>query len=117
MKSRFNDPDHPANSGSMISLVTGGLVPLPGPAKLLAKRNEVLGINRLFGKLADPQDGQLIPSTGKHFIKKVFQKDVLYLAVVNLPTEEETEKSKAELESAMQQSQSLASNEEIKEAH
>lgn len=102
MKSRFNDPDHPVNSGSMISLVTGGLIPLPGPSKLLAKRNEALGINRLFGKPADSQDGRLVPSTGKHQLKKVFLKDVLYLAVVNLPTEEEAEKSKAQLESIVQ---------------
>ncbi|CAI7598469.1 unnamed protein product [Penicillium discolor] len=105
MKSRFNDPNHPVNSGSMISLVTGGLVPLPGPGKLLAKRNEALGINRLFGKPADSQDGRLVPSTGKHQLKKVFLKDVLYLAVVNLPTEEEAEKSKAQFESMVQQNE------------
>lgn len=112
MKSRFNDPDHPVNSGSMISLVTGGLVPLPGPGKLLAKRNEALGINRLFGKPVDSQDGRLVPSTGKHQLKKVFLKDVLYLAVVNLPTEEEAEKSKAQFESMVQQNETTVPNEE-----
>ncbi|KAJ5617899.1 hypothetical protein N7537_003013 [Penicillium hordei] len=110
MKSRFNDPDHPANSGSIISLVTGGLVPLPGPGKLLAKRNEALGINRLFGKPVDSEDGRVIPSTGKYYIKKVFQKNVLYLAVVNLPTEKETEDLKAQFDNMMEQSESNRSD-------
>lgn len=112
MKSRFNDPDHPANSGSMLALVTGGLVPLPGPGKLLAKRNEALGINRFFGQPKDSQDGRLIPSTGKHHVKKVFLKNVLYLAVVNLPTEEEAEESKSQFESMMEQNEATASIEE-----
>ncbi|CAG8075600.1 unnamed protein product [Penicillium nalgiovense] len=112
LKSRFNDPDHPVNSGSIISLVTGGLVPLPGPGKLLAKRNEALGINRLFGKPADSQDGRLVPSTGRNHLKKVFLKNVLYLAVVNLPTEEEAEKSKAQFESMVQQNKTTVPNEE-----
>ncbi|KAL3472488.1 hypothetical protein BJX99DRAFT_262271 [Aspergillus californicus] len=97
MKSRFNDPDHPANSGSIIALVTGGLIPLPGPGKLLAKRNEVLGIDRLLGRHADPNDGRLIASTGKRFVKRTLLKDVLYLAIVNLPTEEEVAESRARL--------------------
>lgn len=108
MKSRFNDPDHAANSGSMLALVTGGLVPLPGPGKLLAKRNEALGINRFFGQPKDSQDGRLIPSTGKHHVKKVFLKNVLYLAVVNLPTEEEAEESKSQFESMMEQNEATA---------
>lgn len=98
MKSRFNDRYYPVNSGSIISLVTGGLVPVPGRGKLLAKRNEVLGMNRLLGQRADSQDGRLVPSTGKHHVKRGFQKDVLYLAIVNLPTEAEVKESEAQLE-------------------
>ncbi|KAJ5907622.1 hypothetical protein N7495_000304 [Penicillium taxi] len=100
MKSRFNDPDHPANSGSIISLVTGGLVPVPGPGKILAQRNELLGINRLLGQHSNPDDGRLIPSTGKHYVKKIFQKDVLYLTIVNLPTDEQMEGTNIPLENA-----------------
>ncbi|KAJ5835969.1 hypothetical protein N7447_001995 [Penicillium robsamsonii] len=113
MKSRFNDPDHPVNSGSIISLVTGGLVPLPGPGKLLAKWNKALGANHLLGKPADSQDGRLVPSTGRNHLKKVFLKNVLYLAVVNLPTEEEAEKSKAQFESMVQQNNTTVPNEEL----
>lgn len=87
MKSRFNDPNHPANSGSIISLVTGGHVPVPAKNKLHEKRNEKLGVNRLLRRSADPsRDGRLISGAGRQFVKKKLQKDVLYLLIVNLPT-------------------------------
>lgn len=95
MKSRFNDPNHPANSGSIISLVTGGHVPVPGLNKLHGKRNEALGINRLLRRPEDSsRDGRLVSGTGRQFVKKKLQKDVLYLMIVNLPTEEEKKEAR-----------------------
>ncbi|ODM23023.1 hypothetical protein SI65_00612 [Aspergillus cristatus] len=87
MKTRFNDPNHPANSGSITSLVTGGHVPVPGKNKLHKKRNEKLGVNSLLRRSVDPsRDGRLISGAGRQFVKKKLQKDVLYLLIVNLPT-------------------------------
>ena len=54
MKSQFNDPNHPANSESIILLVTGGHFHVPGLNRLHEKRNETLGINRPLKLSVDP---------------------------------------------------------------
>jgi hypothetical protein len=41
--------------------------------------------------------------TGVRMIKKLMQKDVLYLMVVNLPSQEETRESVAQLEHMIEQ--------------
>ncbi|CZR53392.1 uncharacterized protein PAC_03270 [Phialocephala subalpina] len=84
--SRYADPNHPANSGSLISLLTGGHV---NPAARKQQRR----INKRVRK-AYRRGEEITPQTGKRregIVKKILKKDVLYLMIVNLPSEEELE--------------------------
>jgi len=86
--SRFSDPNHPANSGSIISLITGGAIDPRG--RKMAKRNarrEMFGIPK-----KDPNAGGLI--------KRMLREDVLYLMIVNMPSEEELAVAKQQLSQA-----------------
>ncbi|KAJ5990931.1 hypothetical protein N7522_011138 [Penicillium canescens] len=47
--------------------------------------------------------GSGTPETGLRLIKKLMQKDVLYLMVANLPSQGETRESVAQLEHMMEQ--------------
>lgn len=110
--SRFNDPDHPANSGSLISLVTGGAIKTD-PRQ--ARGPLGLGLRNMNWDSQEqprlPARGRALPQearrgrvqTGQRtsIIKKVMQQDVLYLLIVNLPTEQEVQQSVAELEKLM----------------
>ena len=126
--SRFGDPNHPVNSGSLISLITGGAID--------PKRNEndrhgrsrigrghsggglIGGVRQEFGlggRSRENQDRAREPSYGnrsdlKGFVKRMLQpvspsaeslsvmefskanaaeQNMLYLMIVNIPTEEE----------------------------
>ncbi|KAK7738344.1 hypothetical protein SLS53_006155 [Cytospora paraplurivora] len=112
--SRYSDPNHPANSGSLISLLTGGAV---NPAARRQERRAAKWAGRdakreyrdqrrmARGKAPrGPRQTRLKPN-GKRkkngIIKKILQQDVLYLLIVNLPTEEEVQESVANLERVM----------------
>ncbi|KUJ17980.1 uncharacterized protein LY89DRAFT_683942 [Mollisia scopiformis] len=82
--SRYADPNHPANSGSLISLLTGGHV---NPKARKQQRR----IDRRMYK-AYRRGEEITPQTGKKrdgLVKKILKKDVLYLMIVNLPSDEE----------------------------
>ena len=79
--SRFSDPTHPANSGNLISLVTGG-------AYDPRARRRQKGIGGRIRKATGLEGG----------IKKVLRQDVLYLMVVNMPSEEEMAVARREME-------------------
>ncbi|KAB8206530.1 hypothetical protein BDV34DRAFT_224270 [Aspergillus parasiticus] len=105
LKSRFNDPKHPANSGSLISLLTGGHVPVPGIDKMLDMTLEQSGIKRLVrGQPAghSPNSG-LSQSSIERVINKKLHEDVLYLLIVNLPSKEEVQESVTQLEHLINQ--------------
>ncbi|PYH90932.1 hypothetical protein BO71DRAFT_386616 [Aspergillus ellipticus CBS 707.79] len=108
MKSRFNDPSHPVHSGSFISLITGGLVPLPGVDKIGMAASERIGIRRLMG--TKTPEGKLPESYGMRIAKKVMQEGVLYLLVVNLPSEEEVQESVTKLEGMVQRDPATSAN-------
>ena len=79
--SRFADPNHPASNGSLISLVTGG---------------KVVRQPRLRGK---GPIGRIRKATGTDKpIRKMLRQNVLYLMIVNMPTEEEMAEAKKEME-------------------
>ncbi|RGP71005.1 hypothetical protein FSPOR_3693 [Fusarium sporotrichioides] len=100
--SRYADPSHPANSGSILSLLTGGNV---NPNRARSGRGGLLSRGRggrggrggISGRLTGGS-GPLFPySPGDAMKKLLLSKDVLYLMVVNLPTEQELNEAKAAL--------------------
>lgn len=84
--SRYADPNHPASSGSLISLITGGHVnPQAGRNQRRIARRQRRAYRR-----GEP----ITEQTGKRkegLVRKVLKKDVLYLMIVNLPTDAETQ--------------------------
>ncbi|CAG9982981.1 unnamed protein product [Clonostachys byssicola] len=103
MKSRFNDPNHAANSGSIISVLTGGNVATQGLPQRLAARREQRSQARGRPSHGSRPGGFLRQKP----VKKLLQKDVFYLLVVNIPSQEEVQQSVAQLEQIMG---SVASN-------
>ncbi|KAF4973314.1 hypothetical protein FSARC_389 [Fusarium sarcochroum] len=115
--SRYADPNHPSNNGSLLSLVTGGYV---DPTRLRQGfRGQSSGSHgRGRGRLGGVRGGRSGPilsqkpiGTAKKFLlgkvrfyadQDIHQmscantgiKDVLYLMVVNMPTEEELNEAK-----------------------
>jgi hypothetical protein len=92
---RFGDPNHPCNNGHLFSLVTGG--------KYVA---QPLGSRR--GRLREVgEDGKLKPKVVRdpkirgpvslitYPLKKVMTPNVLYLTIVNLPSEEEMQEARS----------------------
>lgn len=109
--SRFSDPSHPANSGSLISLVTGGAVnPAARRQERRASKQDRRAMKREYkdqrrmtrGKSPrGPRRVRRPKGQRKGIIKKILQQDVLYLLIVNLPTEQEVQDSVADLERVM----------------
>lgn len=91
--SRFADPNHAANSGSLISLLTGGHV---NPAERRGKRRGALRNRRALKR--GEQVGTGSGTQGKKregMVRRMLKKNVLYLMIVNLPSEEELQMGRA----------------------
>ena len=86
--SRYSDPTHPASSGSLISLVTGGHMDTNGRRR---DRRAARGPRGPVGRL------RKATGTDKP-IKKLIRQDVVYLMIVNLLSEEEIAAVRAEME-------------------
>lgn len=82
--SRYSDPNHPANSGHLLSLVTGGKF---DPRAQMGQRRAKMPIGRV--RKATGTDKPL---------RKILRANVLYLMVVNMPSGEEMEAARAEIE-------------------
>ena len=86
--SRYSDPNHPASSGSLVSLLTGGHVDPRGRRRARdQKMKEKLGFMGPLGYVRHYQP-----------IRRTLRQGVLYLMVVNWPGDEAIAKAKAELE-------------------
>ena len=83
--SRYSDPNHPAVTGGLISLVTGGHVDRRRPIKEARKARGPIGRIRKATGTDKP-------------LRKILRQDVVYLLVVNLPSEEELEAGRKEIE-------------------
>jgi hypothetical protein len=79
--SRYADPNHPANSGSLVALLTGGAI---NPRARKQQRREKRAIRR--GRAPRQKKGGII--------KRILKADVLYLMIVNMPTEAELQAGK-----------------------
>ena len=97
--SRFSDPDHPANSGTILGLLTGGHYDPKARkrgrrAQRKARRR---GVQLTEVDIKNAEMGRK-PMARPGLIKRVLQKDVLYLMIVNLPSEQEMDGVRRELE-------------------
>lgn len=118
MKSRYNDPNHAVNNGSLISLLTGGLInPIPRREAKRARRQGKRSLRREHkdtrrvarGRLPrGPRRDRRDRAKRQGMIKKVMQQDVLYLLIVNLPSEKEAQDSVSHLENLVEQQQAEA---------
>ncbi|KAL2041759.1 hypothetical protein N7G274_005543 [Stereocaulon virgatum] len=86
--SRYADPNHPANNGSLMGLVTGGNF---DPRARRQERRQKIGPRRPVGRL------RKATGTDKP-LKKLIRQDVVYLMIVNLPSDEEMAAARAEME-------------------
>lgn len=100
--SRYADPNHPASSGDLVSLITGGrLSNSGGLAGVISKvhgRAGLRGSSRnagLGGRLGGGFGGNCSGRGGRGpSIKNFLKQDVLYLLVVNMPSEEELDNAR-----------------------
>jgi hypothetical protein len=98
--SRYADPNHPASSGSLVSLLTGGHI---NPQARRQERRIVRRQRRAWRR-GEPITDQ----TGKRkegIVKRILKKDVLYLMIVNLPTDAETQAGRTSVANEQQQQQ------------
>ncbi|KAI9762251.1 MAG: Protein cbp3, mitochondrial [Chaenotheca gracillima] len=87
--SRFSDPNHASNNGSIISLVTGGYV---NPRELRQSRRERRSERRGRPSRADSrrERRQNRPNGNiRGVIRRTIQQDVLYLMIANIPSQQE----------------------------
>lgn len=100
--SRYSDPNHPANSGSIVALLTGGAV--DPRAKILGRRADMRA--KLSGQTLTEQDRQNVamgrggPTTKEKrkgpiraSVKKVMTEDVMYLLIAEIPPPAEIAKT------------------------
>jgi len=82
--SRYSDPNHPANSGSIVDLLTGGVLNVKSRKQGRRSSKRVARAYR--------RGEEITPQTGKRregLVKRMLKKDVLYLMIVNLPSDAE----------------------------
>ncbi|KAI1291581.1 hypothetical protein F5Y03DRAFT_376377, partial [Xylaria venustula] len=82
--SRYSDPNHPASSGDPLALLTGGNLQsfVGGRSRGVFSR----GVNHPVGSVLGGAGGL---GVGAGAVQKIFEKDILYLMIVQLPPQEE----------------------------
>lgn len=93
--SRFSDPNHAVNSGSLVSLVTGGMYDprVRREAKRQRKNERRIARGRMPRQYRLPKDAREPKG-----IRRLLTGNVLYLMVVNLPSDREIAEAKDRLE-------------------
>ena len=88
--SRFSDPNHPANSGTILGLLTGGHFDPKAKKRgwKAQRRAHRRGYELSPADVKNAEMGRL-PRRRQGVIRRVLHKDILYLTVVNLPSEAE----------------------------
>jgi len=95
-RTRFADPNHPCNNGHLISLVTGGKIVAQPPGR----RNRLRDVGddgklKPLEKVEDKNKGPI--GFVSHGVSKVFTPNILYLTIVNLPSEGELREARVAL--------------------
>ncbi|KAF2796343.1 hypothetical protein K505DRAFT_300412 [Melanomma pulvis-pyrius CBS 109.77] len=84
--SRYSDPNHPANSGSISALLTGGAVDL---SKGKRERRQRIRDKRRQRRGLAPLTEEEKRRPKQTLIGRLLTQDVLYMMIVNMPTQEE----------------------------
>ena len=97
--SRYSDPNHPANSGTLLALLTGGHFDPKGRRRVrrAERRARMRGVHLTDTDLKNAGMGRS-PMRRQGLIRRVLQQDVLYLTIVNLPTQREMDALTREME-------------------
>jgi hypothetical protein len=97
---RYADPNHPANSGSITALLTGGAIDLSAGKRERRARRKARRDGRTLSpdEIANARMGRAPLRRRQGIVKRVLAKDVLYLIVTALPDEREMEEIRREIE-------------------
>jgi hypothetical protein len=112
-KSKYADPNHPIHSGTVFGLLTAGKFdPVRSKRRHKAQRRAVRrGIQLNEEDLQAAEMGKRLPyerggrrkgviGSGVQMVRKTLQQDLLYLTIVNLPSDSELAEIRQELERA-----------------
>ena len=97
--SRYSDPNHPANSGTILGLLTGGHFDPKAQrrGRRAERRARRRGVPLAEADIKNAEMGRR-PMGRQGLIRRVLQKNVLYLMIVNLPTTQEMDGVRREME-------------------
>ncbi|KAF2682198.1 hypothetical protein K458DRAFT_370860 [Lentithecium fluviatile CBS 122367] len=95
-RTRFADPNHPCNNGHLFSLVTGGNY-VAQPRGRKSRLREVGEDGKLKPRIKHEHKIRGPISLVGHGVRKVFTPNVLYLTIVNMPSEEELREARLAL--------------------
>lgn len=101
-RSKFADPNHPVNNQTTVALVTGGKYGHISPGtpgyRETGEDGRLKPENTYDPKLKDVWGPIGLINWGLHGVTKVLGSDVMYLTIVNMPSEEELAEAKRVLE-------------------
>ena len=89
----ISNPNHPAFRGSWLTLISGGKIP-PKAERKMKRRDERLQA----GRAPTRKQERRAEKWARKQKKKMMKQNVLYLMIVNLPTKQEVEAAKAQLQ-------------------
>ena len=96
--SRFSNPTHPANNGNIVNLVTGGKIDRPN---IKERRAIMRGLPQGKGRMT-PAEARRPENQRRGGVlgaaSRKMHEDVVYLMVVNLPSDEEMQAMRAEMD-------------------
>jgi hypothetical protein len=105
--SRFSDPSHPANSGTLLGLLTGGhfdpKAKLRGRKAVRRAAAKGITLNEQDIRNAEMGRRQALGLRRQKLIGRIMQKDVNYLLICNLPTDEELQEISRRMAAAKEQ--------------
>ena len=96
--SRFSDPNHPANSGSIVALLSGGRFHPGADKRVRRARRRAYRQGYELNEQEEQQAAMNRRIRGRHWdgtpkrktlIAKIMQQDVMYLMICNMPSEAE----------------------------
>ncbi|KAL7904642.1 hypothetical protein GGI35DRAFT_462950 [Trichoderma velutinum] len=92
--SRYADPNHPASSGSLLALLTGGAVGGRVSDRKQARRDRKAARRDRRSERREQRGPTVLNTVGPgaliRGLRKIMHEDVLYLMIANLPSAEET---------------------------